>query len=130
MTVLPADTWTNPLVKERYERYMREHYRDFDMANLLETIAQWASNRTVDALVTFSDIGPQLGRLEKRLSDMRTLIESLSKAEQRHVAEQAVILAARALQRSEIQPIDGWRVAVSSKAIADLLLAVGGLDGD
>ena len=70
--------WTNPVVHARFDAYIREHPGDLDLANLCETIAQWASNRTVEALVTFSDIGPQLGRLEMRLGAMYRLVETLS----------------------------------------------------
>ena len=79
--VIPARVelsgWTNPVVQARYEAYLRDHYGELDIPNLCETIAQWSSNRTVEALVTFSDIGPQLGRLEMRLNAMHRLVDSL-----------------------------------------------------
>lgn len=83
--------WTNLAVQKRYEQYARDHHGEIDMANLCETMANWGANRMFQSMVTFSDIGPQLGRLEHRLAEMRAVVESMSLLE-------------------DVEPAADWRV--------------------
>jgi hypothetical protein len=74
--------WTKEAVRRRYERYMQDHHGELDVANLCETMANWGANRMFQSMVTFSDIGPQLGRLEHRLAEMRAVVESMSELDE------------------------------------------------
>ena len=74
--------FTREEVRARYERYAREHHGEIEIGNLCETMVAFGERRAIQTMTEFSDILPQVSRIELRVQAIRRLLLSiLSEAE-------------------------------------------------
>ena len=74
--------FTRDEIEQRYERYAREHHGEIDIPGLCETMWNSGERRAIEAMTEFSDLLPQVGRIELRVRAIRRLLlRILSEAE-------------------------------------------------
>jgi hypothetical protein len=74
MSVELASGFTRDEVETRYERYAREHHGDIDIPGLCETMVAFGERRAIATMTEFSDILPQVSRIELRVKAIRALL--------------------------------------------------------
>ncbi len=84
MTADPLTTgFTQPQVERRYIQYLEDNHGDLsDLPRLCEVMANFGARCAMENMVIFSDIMPQLSRIEKQIRYIRSMLDTVQAEDQ------------------------------------------------
>lgn len=74
--------WRQPEVERVYLRWLADHFGEIDMELLLTAVYNAGGRNAIFAMTQFSGIQNDISRIESRVVNLRTLLESMTQDEQ------------------------------------------------